>query len=118
MKQKNKGDLAYLLHMRDAIRDARSHVSGMRLQAFLEDKKTQDAAVRQLEVLGEAAKRVSMDIRLANPRMPWKKTAGMRDRLIHDYGDVDLLVVWETIKNDLPALGKQLKDLLRKRPME
>jgi len=60
--------------------------------------------VRQLEVMGEATKRVSKELRLKNPDIPWLDMAGMRDVLIHDYIDVDLGVVWKTVSEDIPNL--------------
>jgi uncharacterized protein with HEPN domain len=72
--------------------------------AFLSDAKTQSAIFHQLLVLGEAAKRLSDAFRAQHARIPWKMIAGMRDKLIHEYDDVDLEEVWKTVTADLPAV--------------
>ena len=77
--------------------------------AFLEDRKTQDAVLRNLEVLGEAAKGVSDGLRRRHPGIRWKDMAGMRDRLIHDYPGVDLAIVWRAVAVELPKLRGQLQ---------
>jgi uncharacterized protein with HEPN domain len=64
----------------------------------------QDAVIRQFEIIGEATKRLSVDFRARYPEVPWKDMAGMRDKLIHDYLNVDLRVVWDTVAKDVPFL--------------
>jgi uncharacterized protein with HEPN domain len=80
-------------------------------ESFLNDPKTQDAVIRNLEILGEAAKRVSEEFRLAHKTIPWKSMAGVRDRLIHDYFGVNLDIVWQISKVELPKVLEQLPDL-------
>jgi uncharacterized protein with HEPN domain len=70
----------------------------------LEDLKTQDAVVRQLEIIGEATKKISLELKKKNPSIPWMDMAGMRDRLIHDYIDVDFEIVWQTVSEDIIKL--------------
>jgi uncharacterized protein with HEPN domain len=67
--------------------------------------------VRQLEIIGEAAKNLSGEFKLKHGHIPWRQIGGMRDRLTHEYFGVDLKVVWSTIADDLPVLKKQLLDL-------
>ena len=81
--------------------------------AFLEDKMQSYAIARSLEILGEAAKRVSTQTKERHPEIPWKRVAGLRDRLIHDYGNVDLHRVWAIVEDDLPPLARQLTEILR-----
>ncbi len=86
---------------------------GMSSADFDKDRKTQDAVIRNLEVIGEIAKRVDDDFRSEHPEVPWKKIAGMRDKLIHDYLGVDLDAVWLVVELSLPELKEDLESLLR-----
>lgn len=79
--------------------------------AFLSDLKTQAAILHELLVLGEAAKRLSGAFRDSHPEVPWKAIAGMRDRLLHGYDDVDLELVWKTVDEDVPALIRRVEGL-------
>ena len=81
-------------------------------QAFFTDKRTQAATVRQLEVAGEAVKRLSAEAKAAAPGVLWGKIAGTRDKLIHNYDRVDLNVVWDIVENDLPPLREAVQRLL------
>jgi uncharacterized protein with HEPN domain len=73
----------------------------------------QDGVIRNLEVIGEATKNLSEDLRVANPSIPWRQIAGMRDVLIHDYLKVNLNRVWRTVENDLQPLGIAVRRLLQ-----
>jgi uncharacterized protein with HEPN domain len=79
----------------------------------LADTQCQDAVIRRIEIIGEAARRVSEDSREAHPQLPWQAMVGMRNVMIHDYDDIDLGVVWETLQNDLSPLVKQLEEVRR-----
>lgn len=74
----------------------------------------QDAVIRRIEIIGEAAKNVSIDFREKYPDIVWKKIAGMRDKLIHGYFIVDVERVWNVIVKDIPALKKQIEDIIHK----
>ena len=76
----------------------------MTREYFLEDLKTQDAVIRNIEIIGEATKNLSDEIRNKYPEIPWNHMIGMRNRLIHGYFDVNLDIVWDTIRSDLPPL--------------
>ena len=99
-----KDDSIYIDHILNSINRILDYISGKEREAFEEDQLTQDAVVRQLEVIGEATKRVSKELRSKNPDIPWSDMAGMRDVLIHDYIDIDLGVVWKTASEDIPSL--------------
>ena len=102
-------DSATLLDILKAARLAIAFREEMEKRAFLDDPKTQSAVLHQLLILGEAAKRLSTEFREQHPGIPWKKLAGMRDKLIHEYDDVDLVEVWKTVRSDVPRLLKQLE---------
>jgi uncharacterized protein with HEPN domain len=95
-------DVQYLRHMADAAPRNAAYVK-VGKEAFLAEPMRQDATIRQLEILGEAAKRVSQDVRDAHSDGPWRQTAGLRDVLIHQYMGVDLSTVWEVADGRIPA---------------
>jgi uncharacterized protein with HEPN domain len=82
--------------------------------AFFADQKTQDAVVRNIEIIGEASKQLSPTTRAARPDIPWSKIAGTRDRLIHGYYRVDLEIIWEIVESELPRLREAVAGLLPK----
>jgi uncharacterized protein with HEPN domain len=104
-------DDATLLDILRAARLALEFRGRLEKAAFLTDLKTQAAVLHELLVLGEAAKRLSAAFREEHPDVPWKAIAGMRDRLLHGYDDVDLDLVWKTVDADLPALVTRLEAL-------
>ncbi|AKB44727.1 hypothetical protein MSVAZ_2458 [Methanosarcina vacuolata Z-761] len=81
-------------------------------ETFLNDEKTKSAVVRQLEIIGEAAKAVPADIRALAPDIDWRNISGMRDRIIHAYFNVDYSLVWDTIVSDVPVLESRIKMLV------
>jgi uncharacterized protein with HEPN domain len=107
-----RSETAYLRHILDAISKIESYLMGLDETAFRADARTQDAVVRQLEIIGEATKRISDNTRAKSPETPWPDIAGMRDKLIHDYFSVDLRRVWNTVQRDLPPLKAAIVRLL------
>jgi hypothetical protein len=85
---------------------------GLSYQDFHKDIQRQYAAIRCFEIIGEAAKRVPEDYRLAHPQFPWKSMTAMRDKLIHGYDTVDSSVVWQTIKSDVPTALAQIRSII------
>ena len=79
---------------------------------FLADRKTQDAVVRNFEVIGEAAKNISSALKAKHPEIPWKSIAGLRDKLIHFYFGIDYKIVWNISKKELPKLSRQIKKII------
>jgi uncharacterized protein with HEPN domain len=102
----------YLDDILTAIADAEEFTHGMHYETFAEDKKTVNAVIRSLEVLGEATKRIPTSFRQKHPDIPWSKMAGMRDVLIHDYMGVDLKTVWKVTQERLPELKLMLERLI------
>ena len=105
----------YLDHMRQAIADAQTFTEGMAQADFMQDKRTQQAVVMSLIVLGEAATMVMdqfPEFAASHAEIPWRNMRGMRNRIAHGYFDINLEVVWDTVKSALPALKSQL-DVLR-----
>lgn len=101
----------YLDHMRQAADDARSFVEGLHKDDFLEDKRTQQAVIMSLIIIGEAATKVMdgyAEFARTHAQVPWRSMRGMRNRIAHGYFDIDLEVVWETVQAALPALLDQL----------
>lgn len=101
----------YLGHMRQAAEDSCSFVSGMGKRDFLEDKRTQQAVIMSLVIIGEAATKVMdgyADFADAHPEVPWRSMRGMRNRIAHGYFDINLDVVWDTVQIALPELLKHL----------
>ena len=97
-------DWIYLTHILEAIADIQCFVADGGKTAFMSDRKTQSAVVRQLEIIGEAVKNLSAGLTASEPGVPWRLIAGTRDRLIHAYFKVDLDAVWSMVEQDLPAL--------------
>ena len=88
------------------------YVSGTSREAFLGNIQLQDSVIRRLEIMGEAAGRVSRQIRDENPDIPWSKMRGMRNWVIHRYDDIDMDLVWDTVVRDIPRLVAQLERLI------
>ena len=104
-------DRLYLDHILEAIAAAREFAAGERTD-FLADRKSQSAVVRQLEIVGEAVKQLSAELKASAPDVPWRQIAGARDRLIHGYFQVDFDAVWVMVEVDLPALETRVMRLL------
>ena len=105
----------YLSHMDEAIGLARSFVDGLTKDDFLADRKTQQAVILNLIVLGEAKIATDKpDFVAAHPEIPWQQMRGMRNRMAHGYFDINLDVVWETVQVSLPRLQQHVAALLTK----
>ena len=94
----------YLNDIFSAIEKVERFTQGMDMEEFIEDEKTVFAVVRALEIIGEAAKKIPVQVRGRYPDVPWQEMAGIRDKLIYEYFGVKLEVVWNTVEKDLPEL--------------
>jgi uncharacterized protein with HEPN domain len=102
----------YLEDILQSIIDIQDFIDGMTLDQFSADRKTINAVVRSLEIIGEATKKIPPEIRSRQPSLPWAEMAAMRNKLIHEYFGVDLEIVWETVKNDLLPLEGAIRTLI------
>ena len=109
----SKDENVYLKHILDSIEKIESYVSEVDHDEFLENSMVQDAVIRQLEIIGEAAKRISESERTKEPDIPWNSIAGMRDKLIHNYFGVDISTVWKTVEEDINPLKQAVQRMLK-----
>ncbi|HEY2738031.1 MAG TPA: DUF86 domain-containing protein [Thermoanaerobaculia bacterium] len=95
----------------EALRKINLYTAGMGQEEFRQDPKTIDAVIRNLEILGEAARQLPAEFIVRHPGIPWRQIAGLRNRVVHEYFAVDLEIVWQVIRDDLSQLEAQLKSL-------
>jgi uncharacterized protein with HEPN domain len=108
----NAQDKVRLRHMLDAAQAAMSFVEGHTRNSLDRDQMFAFAIVRAIEIVGEAAARISPETQQAAPQIPWKSITGMRHKIVHDYFDIDYEVVWQTVTERLPDLIEELNKLL------
>ena len=108
-----RADVEFLADTKEAVLRINAYTGDLSYEQFLEDKKTQDAVVRNLEIIGEAAKNISEELKKKYPQIRWKDLAGVRDKLIHHYFGVNFDIVWSIVKQELPELLSQLEEILK-----
>ena len=103
----------YVEDILTSFEETQEFTQGLDFDAFARDRRTVNAVVRSLEVMGEAAKRIPAEIRKKYPEIPWKRMTGMRDKLIHEYSGVDVEIVWGVVKTELPPLKPFFDQMLQ-----
>ena len=106
-----KQDKPYLQHIADAIQKIKEYTS-LGHETFMEQTHWQDAVIRKLEIVGEAVKHLSPDLKKQYPNVHWRRIAGLRDVLIHDYMGVDMNAVWDITQKDIPEFKKNIQEML------
>jgi len=104
--------LDYVEDILDEMKKAETLLEGVTYERFEADFRINYALARALEIIGEAAKRLPENVRQRYPDIPWRGMAGMRDRMIHGYDRVDLQVVWDAVKQDIPRIKPQIEQIL------
>lgn len=105
-------DDTYLVDMLESAKIALDYVLGKSWDEFSEDMQCQDAVVRRIEIIGEAARRLSQETRDQHPQIPWREITSMRNLVIHEYDVVDIGQVWDTIQNKIPPLINELAKIV------
>lgn len=113
---KSRRNRDFLLDIQDAIEHILEYTTGMDWDEFVRDHKTQDAVVRNMEVIGEATKNLSDDFHEHHPDIPWQDMAETRDRLTHHYLGINQEIVWQIIEQDLPGLKNQIEQVIHEFP--
>ena len=109
----NKDPTVFVQHMLECIRNIEEDTRGFSLKVFLRSRTIRDAVLRNLEIIGEAAKNVPAEFRRKYPAISWADLAGLRDKLIHDYFGVNLDIVWGVVEKELPLLKQELEKILQ-----
>lgn len=110
----DKSAFIFIEHISESIKDINTFIFKISKKEFSENKEKLNAVVRSLEIIGEAVKNLPISFREKYQEIPWKKISGLRDIIIHQYSDIDLDVVWDTIQKDIPVLEKQIKKIKEK----
>ena len=103
----------YLQDILDAVNDIESFVDDMTYEDFIKDRKTLNAVVRSIEIIGEATKNIPKPMKAKYKELPWKQMAGMRDKLIHAYFGVDTETLWKAVKDNIPPLKTSIEKMLK-----
>lgn len=109
-----RNDKLYLKDILDSIEKIEKYVKNLNYKKFSKNLLVIDAVVRNFEVIGEATKNLSKEIKSLYPNIPWKEMAGMRNKVIHEYFGVNLKIIWKTIKERLPELRIKIEEILKK----
>lgn len=109
---RRRDDTLYLRHLLSAITRIEEYLQGIDKTNFTQSNLLQDGVIRQLQIIGEAASRISIELRERYPQVPWSDIVGMRHKIVHDYFGIDMDVVWTAATEEAPVLKKQIQELL------
>ena len=109
-----KNNLVYLYHIRDSMNKVIEYTINISFDEFVKKTMIHDAVIRQIEIIGEASKNISEKFKNENDNIPWKRMAGMRDKVIHEYFGVRLNLIWKASIEDIPALKNIVLEIIRK----
>ena len=104
----------YLFHIIEAIDKIQGFIKDISFESFLKDEKTKDAVIRNLEIIGEASNKLEQNFIKKVPQIPWRDIKDFRNKLIHDYWELDFKVIWEVATKEAPELKKLLKPVVNK----
>jgi len=107
-----KDDFAYIEHILLSIKKVLDFIKDTDKTGFENNIMLQDAVIRNIEIIGEASKKISQNFKDQYSEIPWREMAGMRDKLVHDYLGVDIDVIWETVTTDIPLLNNLLSNIV------
>lgn len=108
------GDKIRIQHMLDAISEIENYTNGVEKEAFVNHSMMFNATLRQLEIIGEAANHVSLEVQIAHPEILWARIIGLRNLVVHEYFGIDDHTIWSILKVNLPVLKIQLEAILQK----
>jgi uncharacterized protein with HEPN domain len=109
----SRQDSDYLYDIQQAIERIQSYASGLSYEQFLDDIKTQDAVIRNLQVMGEAVRKLSGSLIERYPEIPWREIAGLRNRIVHDYFGINFEIIWTVVQVEIPHLSHQITRVQR-----
>jgi uncharacterized protein with HEPN domain len=107
-----KDNVVYLRHILDAINAVEDYTKGITVDDFIRNSMVHDAVIRQIDIIGEAARNISEEFQEQHPSLPWSRMIGIRNKIIHEYFNINMGVVWDTVKEDLPLLKVAIIKLL------
>ncbi len=107
-----KSAIPFLLHIRDAIKTIEKYIGNYSFNEFKTDQKTQDAVIRQLEIIGEATSKLVDEMRNEHPEIPWRDISDFRNVLAHEYWDIDIEIVWKAATEEIQDLKNALLPIL------
>jgi len=110
----SRDEIMYLQDIAESCEKVLKFTKGFTQSDLIQDEKTYDAVVRNLEIIGEAAKRISEKLRVQLPDIEWRKIAGMRDMLAHEYFGIDNDILWDVVQNKIPQLARLIRTFLSK----